>query len=254
MTLILTELTPFGIAMAADSAVTFTHPTTGYSFVQPNAAAKLQSIPSLNAGVSCWGIGAIEDAPTDEWLAAFILQNAHVPSIGAFAAALASALQDAVGPSEEGIPRLGFHVAGFETYEGQPLPSFYHVHDGPSTTLAMRGISVDPHLVNANHDMPPAEYLNQVVAGGGWITRNGDYQLYGQLFGLLEQFFGHVGQLGIAIPNSQNLLDRAQYLIFQIRTVSHIYRLSNLVPGIGGPITYLTISPGGIEDEGVSYH
>src|SRR5665213_500892 len=93
MTLILTELTPFGIAMAADSAVTFTHPTTGYSFVQPNAAAKLQSIPSLNAGVSCWGIGAIEDAPTDEWLAAFILQNAQVPSIGAFAAALASALQ-----------------------------------------------------------------------------------------------------------------------------------------------------------------
>lgn len=59
--------------------------------------------------------------------------------------------------------------------------------------------------------------------------------------------------LGIVVPNSQNLDDRARYLVFQIRTVAELYRLSNLVPGIGGGIHYLTISPNGVESEGVDY-
>jgi hypothetical protein len=56
MTLIITELSQFGIAMAADSAVTYTDSNTGRSWAVPNAAKKLQSIPYLKAGVSCWGI------------------------------------------------------------------------------------------------------------------------------------------------------------------------------------------------------
>jgi hypothetical protein len=40
---------------------------------------------------------------------------------------------------------------------------------------------------------------------------------------------------------------RAEYLRFQIRTVSGIYKLSNMFPLIGGPITTLTISSRGFE-------
>ena len=68
MTLILTELTQLGIVMAADSTVTYTNHQTGHSYVIPNKAKKLQVIPYLHAGISCWGMGAISNTPTDKWI------------------------------------------------------------------------------------------------------------------------------------------------------------------------------------------
>lgn len=234
MTLILTELTPLGIAMAADSAVTYTNTKSGLSYAQPNMARKLTKIPYLAAGVSCWGMGSIGGTPTDKWLEQFIASNSEVSSLESFAQSLANELNAVVGASPTGKDRLGFHVAGFEDYQGGRTPSFFHVHDGPSTTLQKRGLSVDPNKFNANHDIPPGEFRSLVAAGQSWITRNGDYQFYTNMFQLLEEFFRQLQPLGVIIPNSQNLDDRADYLVFQIRTVSELYRMSNLVPGIGG--------------------
>lgn len=240
--------------MAAESAVTFEDRKTGILHVEPDAARKLHRVTSLNAGVSCWGIGSIGGTPTDQWLDNFIAHYSGLPVLSSFAEELASNLRSALGPTPGDTARLGFHVAGFEEYEGNPVPSFYHVHDGPSTTLMDRGATVDPTRFNANHDMPPSEFLKRVAHGHGWITRNGDYQLYGQIFGLLESLFRELRGIGIHIPHSQDLRDRAEYLVFQIRTVAELYRMSNLVPGIGGSIRFLTISPMGFQSEGVSYH
>jgi hypothetical protein len=254
VTLVLTELTPFGIAMAADSTVTFTDSEFGRCFARPNAAEKLQAVPYLNAGVSCWGLGEIDGVSTDTWLSRFITEHAECKSLTAFAQRLAGSLRESIGPSISRQPRLGFHVAGFEMHEGEPVPSFYHVHDGPSTTLASRGLTVDPSQVNANHDIPPEEFLKRILKGGGWITRNGNYQLYGLMFGMLEDFFAQLATKAIVIPHSQDLRDRAEYLVFQIRTVADVYRMSNLHPGIGGAIKFLTISPRGLHSVGTSYH
>lgn len=250
MTLILTELTDFGIAMAADSAVTYTQPTTGLSYVRPKMAQKLQVIPYLNAGFSCWGLGTISNIPTDQWLLNFINSNSSLTTLHDFANELAAQLNSQVPPNTSGNPRLGFHLAAFENFNRQATPSFYHIHDGPSTTLEQRGITINPNQFNANHDMPPDIFQQRST---GWITRNGDYQLYARMFHLLEAFFQQLHPLGIVIPSSQNLIDRAEYLIFQIRTVSEIYRLSNLIPGIGGGIHYLTINQNGFHDQGVRF-
>jgi hypothetical protein len=250
MTLVLTELSPFGIAMAADSAVTFTNPQTGLSFAEPNRANKLQAIPYLNAGISCWGMGEIEDTSTDTWIDNFIVSHDAITSLKDFVDQLAETLNAKLPKNTNGVNRLGFHVAGYENYNGAATPSFFHVHDGPSTVLAQRGVTINPNQVNANHDMPPDIFRQAQAAGRAWITRNGDYILYANIFGLLEEFFGKLPPLGIMIPNSHNLNDRAEYLVFQIRTVSEIYRLSNLVPGIGGRINFLTISPDGIHSQG----
>lgn len=253
MTLVLTELTPLGIAMAADSTVTFTHPS-GVAHAVPNVAKKLQVVPYLNAGISCWGIGQIGGRSTDAWLHNFIQANTGALSLRDFAEDLANRLNTQVGPSPNGADRLGFHLAGFEDYKGQPTPSFFHIHDGPSDALSRRGITVDPTRFNANHDVPPEVYLESIAAGRAPVTRNGDYQLYAALFELLSSFFENVyHQTGIMFPQSASLTDRAEYLVFQIRTISEIYRLSNLVPGIGGAISYLTIAPTGIHSFGVKY-
>ena len=253
MTLVLTELSPLGIAMAADSAVTIQNMQTGYIRVLPSAAVKLQPIPYLNAGISCWGLGKIENKSTDDWIMQFIDTHRNITTLGDFAVELAASLNAVLPPNTNGDNRIGFHLAGYEDFNGIPLPSFYHVHDGPSTVLANRGVSVNPNQVNANHDMPPNLFISMQRRGEGWIMRNGDYILYANIFGLLESFFKQLIPLGIQIPNSQNLDDRAEYLVFQIRTVSEIYRMSNLIPGIGGQIDYMTINSNGIRSQGSKY-
>jgi hypothetical protein len=253
MTLVLTELSSLGIAMAADSAVTRTNNQTGLSYAIPNAAQKLQVVPHLNAGISCWGLGTIAGIPTDRWLSNFINSNTSLTTLQGFANELARQLNAQVPHNASGNNRLGFHLAAFEDYNRAPTPSFYHIHDGPSTTLQQRGITVNPNQFNANHDIPPQIFQQIVSAGGDRITRNGDYKLYAGMFSLLENFFQQLKPLGILIPCSQNLVDRAEYLVFQIRTMSEIYRLSNLVPGIGGGIHYLTINQTGIHSQGVRY-
>jgi len=253
MTLVLTELSPLGIAMAADSAVTFINTQTGIAHAEPNLARKLQLIPYLNAGISCWGIGEISGLSTDRWIENFINAQNQTTSLGDFANQLAETLNVQLPLNQTGRNRVGFHLAGYELYKGVATPSFYHVHDGPSTTLSQRGIQVNPNQVNANHDIPPDIFEDAKARGVIPIIRNGDYLLYANIFGQLEEFFSQLRPSGIVIPNSHNLDDRADYLVFQIRTVSEIYRLSNLIPGIGGMIYNLTINPAGISSQGIKY-
>lgn len=252
MTLILGELSSFGIAMAADSAVTFKNIGTGLSFARPNAAKKLQFIPYLNAGISCWGLGKIGAEATDEWLDKFINKNSF-KTLQEFAEGLAKQLNSLIKDPNIGNGIAGFHLAGFENYNGIPTPSFYHVHDGVSQVLQKRGISINTKQFNANHDVPPDIFIKN-YSGGWYLTRNGDIQIYTEMFDSLKDYFDSLkASRGIVIPNSQNLQERVEYLIFQIRTIAEIYRFSNLVRGIGGGIHYLTINPSGLKSQGVFY-
>ncbi len=253
MTLVLTELQPGAIAMAADTAVTMINNATNTVSVKPNAATKLQVIDYLQAGISCWGLGNIGKQNTDEWLTTFIQANNKIRSLEEFASCLADELNRQVGASPTGENRLGFHVAGFEEFKGEKVPSFYHVHDGPSTTLEERGVSIDPNKFNANHDMPPDIIRQKFLIGEAWRTRNGDYKLYASIFGQLETFFAGLKKIGIEIPHAQSVEDLTKYLVFQIRTIASLYNLSNLIPGIGGGISYLSINPDGIQSYGISY-
>jgi len=251
MTLILGELSFFGIAMAADSTVTVTNQLTGMRHVNINAARKLQSVPYLNAGVSCWGLGDISGIPTDDWLSDFISHNIRLQTLQSFAEELATQLNASVNDPRLGTGIAGFHLAGFESYNGIPTPSFYHIHDGESKVLQNRGTTININQFNANHDMPPDIFQRDFGNGGWYLTRNGDFQIYAQIFDSLHAYFGSLSTRGIVIPNSQSLDERADYLVFQIRTISEIYRFSNLIPGIGGDIHYLIINPNGIQSQGI---
>jgi len=177
MTLVLGELSSFGIAMAADSAVTITNTRTGLSHARPNAARKLQFVPYLNAGVSCWGLGEIAVRPTDEWLSEFIHNNSTLRTLRSFAEELARQLNSLVRDPRVGTGIAGFHLAGFENYNSISTPSFYHIHDGISQVLQSRGITINSNQFNANHDMPPDIYESNFSNGGWYLTRNGDFQV-----------------------------------------------------------------------------
>lgn len=249
MTLIITELSPAGIAMVADSAITHFE---GGEVRRITYATKLHVIPYLNAGISTWGLAEIDGLSTSEWLQNFIRsQEALSRDLNAFALELARNLNAHFPRNDAGQPHLGFHLAGYVHSNGERIPSFYHIHRGDSQVLASRGVQVDSSLFNANHDLPPVVFRTQQnlitrqnnTAMFIYHTRNGDIGPYVEAFRRLGDFFNTMRHFGIHVPGRPGIDARVEFLRFQVEMMEQIYRLSNLQPTIGGDINGLIIAP-----------
>lgn len=253
MTLVLTEVSIHGVAMAADSAVTFR--PSGRVYI---GAQKLLPVYEMDAGLSIWGEGVIGDKPADEWLQDFIKNDVvSGTSLWDMANELAEQLNEAFGCvlSE----RMGIHVGGFDEKNGIRGPAFYHIHNG-NYEVELRGGKImeipceHPPIreFRAHPDRPP---------GGGYgITRNGDFAVFAFLYGEMSPLLDSIRKAtGLVFPYPPSLEARGEYLRFWIKTLIEIYRLSNyrrrVLPqpatagdaSIGGPVTVMTISESGIE-------
>lgn len=189
MTLVLTQLNEHGIAMAADSAVTtiINLPNGTQDYHVRHGANKLQRIPHLQAGISCWGTGVINGIPTDDWIDQFINLNANAtPDLESFALKLAHDLNNIFPP---GSDNSGFHLAGYTNSKIGIHPAFYHIHNGISDHFP----GINPDIFNPNLDSPPKIY----IPGQFNITRNGDYQLYAQFFNYLSAFITNIASYQI---------------------------------------------------------
>lgn len=255
MTLILTEITQLGIAMAADSAVTSTVPLAENRSITRvlTGVQKLQRIPRINAGISCWGQGNIGSLPTDVWLNDFIRsQESQYNSLEEFAQLLERKLRREIPPLldpsdiELRLGTAGFHLAGISEYNGRNYPDFWHIHNGRSERLEERDIEINPYIINANHDIPP-EVMASLPQNALQLTRNGDIQIYAQIFDVLNLFFRNVEEnFGVALGLTRPILsDRCNWLKFQIEFISNLYNYSNVLPSIGGNISILWISTDG---------
>jgi hypothetical protein len=251
MTLVLTEISQYGIAMAADSAVTYgTDVKRSLTGVQ-----KLLPIKKIKAGISCWGEGKIDDTDTDIWLYDFIGSNKRqYNSIDEFAILLRDELRRYIGQinprrNDSRWGTIGFHLAGFVDYNGKQVPSFYHIHNGRSQILESRGIRINSRIVNANHDMPPSRINSILSHGGRYITRNGDIYIYATILEMLQGFFNRLKrETPIRIPYATNIEDRVEWLKYQINIISGLYEISNIGPTIGGNISTLAITEQGIKN------
>ena len=223
----------------------------------------MQVIDKLNAGISVWGEGKIppnkpNNTPTDIWLQDFInSQRANYNSLNDFAILLENELRLHIAPinvKNDPLGTIGFHLAGFVDYNGIDTPTFYHIHNGISQALSARGVTVNPTIVNANHDLPPSIAQQALSKGIIYLTRNGDFTIYAALFQYLDAFLKKLSVYGVlTIPHSRNLRDRAEWLRFQIGTMSELYRLSNLhLPTIGGKIDTLLITPSSVDKCGLT--
>jgi len=260
MTLVLTEISPFGIAMAADSAVTITRKMLDGKPVTRvlTGVRKLQAIEKLEAGISMWGAGDIGGTDSDIWLDQFIRarQNEYY-SLESFATLLQNELRNyipRIDMNENPEGTIGFHLAGFVDLNGRRAPTFYHIHNGRSRKLEERGETVDGSIVNANQDILPEEARAFIDGGGAYVVHNGDYQMYKEIFNYLRDFFANVEKktdARILIPYSVCLADRTEWLRFQIETISALYNFAGQrtsptkivkMSTIGVPITTLAIS------------
>lgn len=135
MSLVLTELSVAGIAMAADSAISFIeggHLKT----VNRQMWRKLLRVPRIKAGISYWGsIGLISQGRFDEWLEVKI-SGGEYKDLRSFSDFLAAELNKAAGNKLiRSDAAAGVHVAGIQVWsDGVARPTFYHVHNGHLTS------------------------------------------------------------------------------------------------------------------------
>lgn len=234
MTLILTELSEHGVAMAADTALTKNPVSEGGKPEVSHDVVKLHPIKELSAGISFYGDALIGGKRTDVWVTDFIQRTAsNHTSLNSFGVALANELNTIIQPVKFETT-LGFHLAGFEqTPEGR-FPVIYQIANG--TSDGKFGCSCS---------QPPIEHKQ----GARTSLRGGDAAVFARAFEFLEKYLHHmrtVGPVRFTVPYPDNLRMRCEYLRFQIVTVSNIYILSNQVASIGGPVTTLGISSKGI--------
>lgn len=257
MTLILTELSRHGVAMAADSATTKTNGRSLYGI------QKLLPVPQINAGISIWGKGQVKNVDTDIWTQSFIIDdiNSNMTLLDA-ANILTDKLNNTFGDVLK--ERMGFHLAGFDTKNDIRGPAFYHVHNGHYEMNLQFGHAIitpkeEPPIreFRVVQDRPPMIYKENQFG----LTGNGDFVIVTYLRTAIQEKIETELKLkaGIVFPHPDTLSTRGEYLRFLIQTTAEIKRLSNqrlrvlLQPAtagetsIGGPITVLTISDKGIE-------
>lgn len=259
MTLILTELSHYGIAMATDSALTQTllKPDGTVDDKDYYGARKLFVVPKLSAGISYWGWGDVPERGaswederkfrTELWLPYFLeINEANYDTVSELAILLEKELRQRIPKIDANEHKLGdggMHLAGYEEIDGRLVPTFWHIHNGISQQLPNK--KLNPEIVNANNDIP-TELGRKIVERKGLARIAnpplGDYTvLWELLFKPKSAFSQIVGQEGLTFPYADSLEKRAELLKFQIETVVGIYRFSREGGGIATPVHTLTI-------------
>ena len=268
MTLLVTECSASGVAMAADSAITKIDAKGRIVEIDQKEWRKVLRAPKIIAAVGYWGfIGKIHQGRFDEWLHR-IMQRAKYSDLPALAATLADALNGACGdkPLADG-ESAGLHVAGFHPWkDGTRRPFFFHVHNGPGGVQIQeiaeplprgeRLIEVRPQLVTgardifkAHQDFPREDASleeNLETLGRGYTTRNGDYFYYAVVWDALTRSFNYLNLIrGFSIPRDQSLGARRGLLHVALETTVRVYRCSNQSRIVGGKVLSEAIGPNG---------
>lgn len=239
MTLIMTWLTPHGTIMVGDSAIT-TRRDDGSRFVTTNAATKVFWHERLRCGLSAWGRWNVGEQLLHNWLPTLIAADDSA-SLQQFATRLACELQRFHGPNSTRSGRCGIHVSGYESWNGALVPSFYHVHDGPTHGPGAAPQTESRVNFEAVHDVTPEYWTRNPL----YLTRNGDYHNFAVFQEALDAFLGVLRSRGVRIPHPEDLISLGSYAVFQLRSMIDLYRMSNVLPGIGGRIDLLLFDSNG---------
>jgi hypothetical protein len=190
VTLILTELSQAGIAMAADSAISMS--VNGQLVTKDKIRwKKLLKVPKIKAGVSYWGsVGLVTPTRFDEWLEQKINRGSYT-DLRSLADYLTIEMNSAAGntPVKE---QVGVHVAGLQLWkDGISRPTFYHIHNGHSHVVFEQSLEkgqletrpvwhILPRELFARHDdfSPESRPPDALSSAGAYLTRNGDYAAF----------------------------------------------------------------------------
>jgi hypothetical protein len=269
MTLILTELSQAGIAMAADSAISMS--VNGKLVTKGQKHwKKLLKVPRIKAGISYWGdVGRLigKKDRFDEWLERKI-QNRCYTDLRSFADYLAYEMNLAIGNKPLGNDQqVGIHVAGFQPWaDGVSRPTFYHIHNGHShPEIRQRSANINgqtvvletivnwkfsPRELFTTHDdfSPESRKADALPAlPGSYLTQNGDYVGFHIIFANLRPLIAILNTMPeFSILTKPNELGtRVGFLKNLIEITISIYKCSSMPKSIGGKVLALGIRADG---------
>jgi len=265
MTLVLTELSIAGVAMAADSAITKFSSDGKVIEVDQQGWTKLVRVPSIAAAVSYWGfVGSLTQVEFDRWLRR-VIDRGDYEDLPSLAQCLAEALNEAAGqrPLAEGHD-VGLHVAGHHQWkDGIRRPFFFHVHNGHGRFVVReekvgnRVVAVHPQWVSEprklfekHQDFPRPNMSvqeNVAILQNGYMTRNGAFFIYAVIWQHMESALDYVNLIpGVSLPRDPaSLNSRKGFVHTTLEMMVRLYRCSNQSRVVGGAVTSLGIAPDG---------
>lgn len=261
MTLIVSEVSKYGIAMAADSAITEEYPpdwsmSSGKSAppIVRIGAQKIIPIKVIKSAIAVWGFGAIgtesyhgAQIPIDQFLLDFVTSVKPRESLEDVGNRLVDLVNQRI---DVGNVRGGFHIAGYTKEKGKRFPALYHMHtghkpDGPHGPLKL----YKDYPFGAGRSVE--KWLNELNSTTFWL-RNGAFQTYAIFSEYLEDLMSRLKkETEFICPDISRfntpLEARGRYLKLQIQTLCEFYRLSNHLETIAMPVSWITINSKSIE-------
>ncbi len=262
MTLVVSEVSKYGIAMAADSAITEVYPSSYELFsgrqTPPTVrigAQKIIPIAKLNSAISVWGIGSVgtpdnpeAQIPVDRFLVDFVELVDENESLEDIGNRLANTINSRIRVGEI---RGGFHLAGFSKQGDILFPALYHIHTGPNPNGPHEPMRL--HLdypFRSGRSVP--QWIQELETTTFWL-RNGLFDTYAYFSDYLNRLMERLKrETNFICPDyerfSSPLEARGRFLKLQIQTICEFYRLSNRLETIAMPISWITISEEGIQN------
>lgn len=251
MTLALLNISKYGIAFAADSALTWTE-SNGNRYVKPDDARKVFAVPSLNAGLVAWGhwfpmkYGGNPNVNLETILNDFVV-NHRTGSLGDFAKKLEETLRNAGLPDKKhDYPTIGVQLAGYTKRNGVSEPLAWHIHDGKSQRAEEQKLAPpNARVVNANNDYTPQQ-IQEVLGSGKVIwTRNGDFRGYAMIHDGIIEALDEFACDGLT-PLWSDVYQIASFLGWEVDLVAGLFRQLNRMSTIAGTVRTLAINADGV--------
>lgn len=250
MTLIVTQISQFGIVQAADSNLTAANGSPA------GTARKIFPIPHLSAAASVAGSFSVGGTTFDAWLGQFVQDESAAGnnSLQSFATGLKDKLEAEMTATEAQSGSI-VHLAGYAPSSGDSQPAraeFYHIRNS-------HGIdSVTGNYSPSQKFLVDEDFATTYMARPGFSGRlNAGYPMvyangfpsgrinFFSLYQALHQFF-----LGVwANPSWQfhppaSLQESARFVRVYIEVVGALFMASNYsAPFIGGPVAVYAIPP-----------
>lgn len=217
MTLIVSEISSYGIVMVGDSAIT--RKKNG-SAAYHDGCVKVQFSEKARIGFSIWGRANVGNRRMDEWLSEFIEKrigdNEPIESVGQ---RLADELNAELKAEQQCFQR-GIHIAGYV----DNLPVLWHVHSGH--------LDEAPHEIKLYRDYPPTnmevwEREEAFGSGGFWQLRNGRFKHFSVLFEHVQSYTETLREiLGTTFP-PPDIKGRLEFYKMLIKFVAGVLQVSD---------------------------
>ena len=240
MTLLLTAVTPEGIVLGADSALTFTSDDDELSLVGFN---KIVPMPRLHMGISVAGAAQVnpdgQDRWISSWLRSFTQEQSQAESFSSFCDEFVESLNGLPGDPDLSV----FHCAAWAVAEDA----------NGSCHVVPRAAEVSNEFGNfVWRSMLPEEFTQDVIT---WRDgkRDDDYPVRFISSGLPRGFADWIAQvgtpgfselIGARLPDPE-ITSIAEYVRFLIRMVAELHRVARRSAYVGEPVETLLLFPGG---------